>query len=1077
MTMQPDDRPGDSGSSPDTRGYDATWPRKLPAPKPLPPIEPDPVVASNEAENALELTKPRVGPVPLKDGTDPVVPSLGRMGAFDLLQIIGRGASGLVYLARQDGLDRLVAIKVIQTGRHAIPEEIERFETEARLQGNLRVPGFLKVFAVGKETTGPWFAMEYCPGGTLGQWANHRALPPRQAAEIVLALARTMGAAHYDGVVHRDLKPGNVLLIRKLEDGESPVADELKISDLGLAKVLGKDSVALSLSANMVGTPLYMAPEQAVSGQSVGPAADVHALGVILYELITGRVPFQGATVPEVIRQVVENEPISPRSLISTCPKDLEQICLKCLNKNSLWRYPHCTALAEDLEAFLDNRPVKAREAGVIEKAVKWIRRKPTQSAALALAALLVISVVAGSMLLARFTVLAERRNEETRLRGLLEALMTANADSLAPLLAPLDAGGNKSRELARELLQSDRLEDRQRKVLSLFLYPEGATPETIVDLSLAGDPTLLSLMAKAFLRAPPDAKIISALWKTVTDAAGAYPINGPAALLAGIDPANSQWPNVIPIVTFELMQENQTNIMALIRLLAPQKDAIAAALDQVIEQPATSQADQFVAGQIFMALAGNDTDRLVEMVLRSTKPKPAIVISGLRSDRKRAMEAIRRWQAKSLSIDQQTAAHAILISLGDKASLLALAYQPDPTVRTELIGKLHTLIQDPHELAQIALTHPDAGVVAGCILALGEYETQRLKNRLSNDIVDLLKLATTHPDAGVHGALEWLLRQRLDQSSRLTKELSALVEKPRNRQQQWLATKNANTMMVSPGPLRLNASSFVLPASAEALKLNGSLPTCDDVSIPRIFAVGMYLVTQAEYRRFSPVLPPGNESGLPDSPVRGINFVDALAYCRWLSENEGIPESQMVVPPDINKQSSTIVMPSDFLKRTGYRLPTDWEFEWARRGGSTTRFHWGTRGELHTQYSFFPKDSGISILGRGLLPPNDVGMFDLNGSNTWQWSLTVGGQHHTAEGKHLVDDDTYQFAGLKQGYTADDKILIRGIAFSAYSDLSASSQRGLFSITNLRSETRKLFGLRLARTLPPATPGVVSKQ
>ena len=202
--MQPDDRPGDSGSSPDTRGYDATWPRKLPAPKPLPPM-PDPVVASNEAENALELTKPRVVPVPLKDATDPAVPSLGRMGAFDLLQIIGRGASGLVYLARQDGLDRLVAIKVIQTGRHSIPEEIERFETEARLQGNLRVPGFLKVFAVGKETTGPWFAMEYCPGGTFGQWANHRALPPRQAAEIVLAWVRHITTALFIATSSREM--------------------------------------------------------------------------------------------------------------------------------------------------------------------------------------------------------------------------------------------------------------------------------------------------------------------------------------------------------------------------------------------------------------------------------------------------------------------------------------------------------------------------------------------------------------------------------------------------------------------------------------------------------------------------------------------------------------------------------------------------------------------------------------------------------------------------------------------------------------------------------------------------------
>jgi WD40 repeat protein len=295
---------------------------------------------------------------------------------------------GVVYKARQTQLSRIVALKVILSGAHAGPDDLARFRTEAEAIARLQHPNIVQVFEVGEYGGLPFFSLEFCPGGSLEKRLNGTPLPPRKAAKLVEDLARAMHAAHRENVIHRDLKPANVLLAA---DGTP------KITDFGLAKKLDEDG--RTQSGAIMGTPSYMAPEQAAaSRQTIGPAADVYALGAILYELLTGRPPFKAATPLDTILQVVSDEPVPPTQLQSKTPRDLETICLKCLQKEPKRRYKSAQELAEDLRSWREGEPITARSVGRFERLIKWAKRKPTAAALVGVSVLAVVSLLAGGV-------------------------------------------------------------------------------------------------------------------------------------------------------------------------------------------------------------------------------------------------------------------------------------------------------------------------------------------------------------------------------------------------------------------------------------------------------------------------------------------------------------------------------------------------------------------------------------------------------------------------------------------------------------------------------------------------------
>ncbi len=322
-------------------------------------------------------------------GRPPVAPpASGRIPGYEVLGELGRGAMGVVYKARQVSLDRLVALKMIRPEAPAEGEEIARFRSEALAVATLQHPNVVQIYDVGEHDGRPFLSLEYVDGGTLAHKAAGRPMPVRQAAQVVEGLARGVHAAHRRGVIHRDLKPSNVLLTA---DGTP------KVTDFGIAKRLA-GGAGHTRAGTIMGTPCYMSPEQAIGRtHEIGPATDVWALGVILYELLTGRPPFRGDSAIDILQKVKLEEPMPPGRLRFQLPRSLETICLTCLHKDANRRYPSALALADDLRAFLEGRPISARPAGGLERAATWLRRRPTVAALAVVAGAATAGVVVGA--------------------------------------------------------------------------------------------------------------------------------------------------------------------------------------------------------------------------------------------------------------------------------------------------------------------------------------------------------------------------------------------------------------------------------------------------------------------------------------------------------------------------------------------------------------------------------------------------------------------------------------------------------------------------------------------------------
>jgi eukaryotic-like serine/threonine-protein kinase len=287
---------------------------------------------------------------------------------YEIIGELGRGGMGIVYKANQQGLNRLVAIKMVLGGEHAREEDLVRFKIEAEAVASIQHPNIVQIYEVGEKDGTPYFSLEFIDGGTLHQKIDGKPLPHDHAATIAHQLALAMEHFHQRGVIHRDLKPANVLMTLQ----GSP-----KITDFGLAKRLEGNS-SQTRTGSLMGTPSYMAPEQASGDtRAISPLSDLYSLGAVLYEMLTGRPPFQGATMLDTIDQVRSQEPVPPRRLQPKIPRDLETICLKCLQKEPLKRYSGATALAEDLGHFLEGEPIKARPIGRFELGWRWYKRNP----------------------------------------------------------------------------------------------------------------------------------------------------------------------------------------------------------------------------------------------------------------------------------------------------------------------------------------------------------------------------------------------------------------------------------------------------------------------------------------------------------------------------------------------------------------------------------------------------------------------------------------------------------------------------------------------------------------------------
>ncbi len=378
--------------------------------------------------------------VPASSPPVPAAPALPSVDGYEILSELGRGGMGVVYEARQISLGRVVALKMVRSGRAAGGEELARFGREAEALARLRHPNIVPIYAVGDDNGQPFFVMEFVAGGSLERRLRDGPLPALEAARLAETLARAVHAAHEQQILHRDLKPANVLLA---DDGTP------KVTDFGLAKRLDEDGG--TLSGARLGTPSYMAPEQAAGdNRAVGRPADVYGLGAVLYECVTGRAPFRGASAQETLDLVRTREPASPRLLSPNLPRDLETICLKCLRKEAGARYESALDLAEDLRRFLAGESIRARPVPAWERAWKWVGRNKAKAAALGLAAALVVGAAAAGWLYGAAQ--ARLRDLEGEKRGLEEE----NASREIRLLETQLARSRERERFAETILTQD---------------------------------------------------------------------------------------------------------------------------------------------------------------------------------------------------------------------------------------------------------------------------------------------------------------------------------------------------------------------------------------------------------------------------------------------------------------------------------------------------------------------------------------------------------------------------------------------------------------------------------------------
>jgi eukaryotic-like serine/threonine-protein kinase len=355
---------------------------------------------------------PSAGQAPSVSRERPVPATAG----YEILGELGRGGMGVVYKARQLRLNRTVALKMILAGDHAGQEAALRFLAEAEAIAKLQHPNIVQIFHTDTYAGHPYIEMEYVGGGSLADRLDGTPQPPGAAARLVETLARAMAEAHLLGVVHRDLKPGNILLTT---DGAP------KVADFGLAKLLNVAS-GLTRTDSVLGSPSYMAPEQAAGKtKEIGPAADQYALGAILYELLVGRPPFRGATVLDTLQQVKTAEPVSPSRLVPGLPRDVETITLKCLQKDPSKRYESAAALADDLRRFQAGEPIVARPVGSLERGWRWCRRNPVVAGSLGAAAAALVAVAVISVVYA-----AEQGRSRRRIRDLANNLQVSLKES-----------------------------------------------------------------------------------------------------------------------------------------------------------------------------------------------------------------------------------------------------------------------------------------------------------------------------------------------------------------------------------------------------------------------------------------------------------------------------------------------------------------------------------------------------------------------------------------------------------------------------------------------------------------------
>lgn len=562
---------------------------------------------------------------------------------YELLEELGRGGMGVVYKAVQRSLNRFVAVKMILAGEFASQADVQRFHREAEAIAGLDHPGIVPIYETGSYQGRHFFSMKLMEGGTLAS-RREAFSRPRDATVVVRAIALAIHHAHQHGILHRDLKPANILL----DQDDNP-----HVTDFGLARPLGSES-DLTQSGATVGTPSYMAPEQAAcSSRIVSTAADIYSMGAILYELLTGVPPFRAASHFETVKLVLQDEPIRPRNLTPTVPRDLETICLKCLSKDPNRRYDSAAGLADDLGRWLNHEPIRARRARAFEKAMRWCQRNPVlASLTLALVLVLFLGVVGvtWSWIEMRHALAVTDNERQARALAQLDALLAADAQSVPDLIDNLRPAWPLVHPRLLDLSARQDLPAKQRLRVGLAL--------------LHVDPGQVNYLYNCMMSVPPDEVILirkflhshgesltGLLWSELDNEHREVGRRLRAACaLAMYDPLGKSWERVQQEIVGSLVAENPIHLAHWAEAFRPVRRHLVVPLVNLFRDSLRSESERTVATSLLSDYAGDDVHVLTDLIVSSDPRQFLILLPRLRECAAESIDQLKQVLLPQLS-------------------------------------------------------------------------------------------------------------------------------------------------------------------------------------------------------------------------------------------------------------------------------------------------------------------------------------------------------------------------------------------------------------------------------------------
>jgi serine/threonine protein kinase/formylglycine-generating enzyme required for sulfatase activity len=1026
------------------------------------------------------------------------------IGPYKLLEQIGEGGFGVVFMAQQqEPIRRKVALKVLKPGMDT-RQVIARFEAERQALAIMDHPNIAKVLDAGQTSAGrPYFVMDLVKGRPITDYCDQNQFTTQQRLELFVHVCQAVQHAHQKGIIHRDIKPTNVLVT--VQDG-SPL---VKIIDFGIAKALGQqltDKTLFTGFAQLLGTPLYMSPEQvALSNVDVDTRSDIYSLGVLLYELLTGTTPFdkerlKTADYDEIRRIIREEEPPTPSTRISTMgeaasgvsaqrksdPKhlsrlfrgELDWIVIKSLEKDRNRRYETASALAADVERYLRDEPVQACPPSAWYRFRKFARRNPAALWTGSIVALALAGVIAGS-------VAHNRQLDETRAASrataLVQGLGSADISAVPRMIEDLAEYRRWADPLLAQLTQENRASSKEQLRARLALVASDSSQVgPLARMLLNASPEEVPVIRAALL--PYRAQIEDGLWEVAADAEAKPDRRLRAACaLASFDPHSPRWTLAAPQVAALLVAENPIHLRLWLEGFAPIRMSLLEPLRKLFSD-ADNPVERSMAVSILTEYAADQPDVLAGLVKDADPSQYAKMFPVLQVHRERAVRLMQEELQREMPVAEQVEDRDLLAKRQAQAAVallqLGLAepawgllrHSPDPSRRTYLFHDLARLGTSAETILRQLEIEPEVSVRRALILSLGEFTPARLTASQRQPVIHrLLQWYREDPDAGIHSAVDWLLRHSR-QGSAVRKidwqQKDALEQIDRERAGQppagrhWYVTREGHTLAVVRGP-----TEFVMGSPAYEPDRESESETPHSKRIPRSFAIATKEVTVAQFKRFLESNPEAKSkhryfkkySPEDDGPMISVTWFEAAQYCNWLSKREGIPESQWSYPA-IEAVKVGMELPKDYLHRTGYRLPTEAEWEYSCRAGASTSRFYGTSEEMLKEYAWYTKTTNDKRAWPvGQLKPNDLGLFDVYG-NVAEWCQGRKLTYRPGKDGQAIDDTEESNLTV-----TDDPRALRGCGFGYISSLARSASRDWF-----RPSTRHpQVGLRVARTYP----------